>query len=493
MVALFFLALLLVAWVGEAPRDLDTSLYSGLWRSPLEIFASLFVPVPGIRLFPWQLLLFALLPVCLAAPNAFRNRSRELDVSIAMSLTSVAITFAWGLAQGGGAYEAYFQLWKFLAALLIAYLLPSIIRTAAHFRALAFTILIAALIRATLVMYFYWAYVRGKVTNIEYMTNHDDSMLFVTAILIVGSWALINGGRAAWTFAISQSSYLFYAMALNNRRIAWVELTVAAVVIYVLIGSSPLRRQINRWLILAAPIIFAYVVIGWGQDGPLFAPLRSFSTVGSMTDTSSLAREEENANLLYTMSVAGNPVLGTGWGIPYLRLTRYWNNYSLDWTLALYTPHNSLLGLAVFAGVVGILGIWLVVPVAAYLAARGYARTTQPIYRAAALVAAGILPAFSAHCYGDIGLQSFASCLIFGVALGTAARVTAIAASPVAYVKSNDGARAHPKPLRRTSDTIHGPPRGSAGEKASQRSVRPAALDSSGRRDRRLPPPRRPA
>jgi hypothetical protein len=111
-------------------------------------------------------------------------------------------------------------------------------------------------------------------------------------------------------------------------------------------------------------------------------------------------------------------------------LTRTYNNYDPSWVLAFYTPHNSLLGLALFAGLVGIVGIWGVVPVAAYLAARGYKSSTDPIQRTAAMAAVGMMVAYSVHCYGDIGFQSFPCGLILGVALATAGKVAAWNARP---------------------------------------------------------------
>src|SRR5262249_13426108 len=154
-----------------------------------------------------------------------------------------------------------------------------------------------------------------------YMTNHDDSLLFVTAIVIIGSWALLRQGRRARFVAIFVSLYLSNAIVLNNRRIAWLELVMAMVAIYVLIGAGPLRQRINRWLIAAVPFLLVYIVVGWGREGALFQPIQALSSTGSNYDASSLARQEENRNILYTMSVTGNPLLGTGWGVPYQKLT----------------------------------------------------------------------------------------------------------------------------------------------------------------------------
>jgi hypothetical protein len=419
-------ALLFLAWVGEWPLDLDPVLYSGLWRSPFAIFAPLFAPVPGIRLSPWQLLLLALVPICLATPGAYRHRSPTMDAAILISVGSIAVTFLWGWMRGGAPYQAYYQLWRFLAALLIGYLVMSIIRRPRDLQILGLTVVCAALIRGTLVSYFYWAHVHDRTISApDYMTSHDDSLLFVAAIVISGTWALIKRGGAAWTVASFTSLYLLYAIVLNNRRIAWVELAMALVVIYILIGPGALRRRINRAVIGAAPLLLAYAVIGWGREGALFAPIHALSSTGSDYDASSVARQEEIRNLLYTLSVSGNPVLGTGWGLPYQTVTTFYANFGESWSLALYTPHNSLLAVAIFGGLVGVLGIWGVIPVAAHLAASGYRNSADRIHRTAAIAAACILAAYSVHAFGDVGFQSFPCSVMLGFAIGTAGKVAA--------------------------------------------------------------------
>lgn len=420
-------ALLFVAWVGEARPELDTALFYGLWRSPFDVLGPLLEPVPGIRLTPWQLLLMALAPVCLASPGASGRRPAALDAAVWASLGCVAVTLLWGLLRGGGAWYAYYQLWRFLAGVLFALMLASVIRAPRDLRAVALTIVLAALVRATLVMYFYWVHVRGTRWEawLEYMSTHDDSLLFAAAILIVGCWALVERRALARTLAAAVSVYILYAMVLNDRRIVWVELAMASVAIYFLLGRSPWRRRLNRYLLIAAPFLLVYVAVGWGREGAIFAPVRAFSSVGSNEDASSLARLEENRNLMYTMLMAGNPLLGTGWGVPYQKLTSMYANYASSWELALYTPHNSLLGIAVFSGLAGILGIWCVVPVAGFLATRGYSKAADSIRRAAAMAAVGIGPAYSVHCFGDIGFQSLPCNLILAVGLATAGRLAA--------------------------------------------------------------------
>jgi hypothetical protein len=226
-----------------------------------------------------------------------------------------------------------------------------------------------------------------------------------------------------------------------------VELAVALALIYMLIGPGQLRSRINKWAIWVAPVVIVYLVAGLGSDSPMFAPVHALLTAGSNYDPSSLTRQEEARNLLHTLVDIGNPILGTGLGFPYDKAESYWSNYGADWILTLYTPHNAILGLAAYTGLVGIIGIWGVVPIGAYLAARGYRSSTDEIPRAAALVALGALATYSVHCYGDIGLQSFAGSLIFGAALATAGKVAVWSeALPAAQTMTTRAGGARPAP-----------------------------------------------
>jgi len=430
MITTIVFALFFAALVGESSVKLDPIMYSSLWRSWFVVLAPLFAPLPMISLSSWQVLLIGLAPFCVVASRSAPQRSRELDRTIFISIGCIAVTFLWGLTRGGSGYYAYYQVWRFMTALLLAYLLMSVVRTPRDLASLGKLVVLAALIRATLCIYFYWTYLNGKVYPMpEYVTNHDDSLLFVAATLILAIWVFVKGGKAAWMAALAVVPYVFYAMVLNDRRIAWVELALAAPAIYLMLGPGPVRAAINRYALFAAPLVLVYAVVGWGREGAIFAPIAALSSAGSNYDPSSLTRQEEIRNLLYTLTQIGNPIFGTGWGVPYIRLQHYWSNYSADWTLVLYTPHNSLLGVAVFSGLVGLIGIWGVIPMASFLATRGYRRSTELVPRAGAMVAVGCLVAYTVHCYGDVGFSSFVCNVLFGAALGSAGKVSAWAAA----------------------------------------------------------------
>src|SRR5262245_51276842 len=237
--------LFLLAFTAEAPND--TVLYGGLWRSPFEALGGLFVSLPGLNLFAWQVILIGLAPFCLLRPGAFRRRDRTMDVAVLVSLTSIALTFLWGWMRGGSAYNAYYQLWRFLVALLVGVLLLSVIRRPVDLKAIGLTVLLASLVRGGLAIYFYWAVVRGRIEPAPpYMTTHDDSLLFVVGVLIALGWALIRGTPTAWLAAVPVSATLLYAIVLNNRRLAWIELLLAFALMYLVLPRGRIKRRVNR-------------------------------------------------------------------------------------------------------------------------------------------------------------------------------------------------------------------------------------------------------
>ena len=108
----------------------DPLLYNSLWRSPLPVFAPLFDSLPLVRQPAWTLLLVAMVPLCYVQDGAIRRRAWPMDAAIGVSLTTVAFG-PWGVARGGSAYVAYYQLNAFLLALLVALLFA---RDVAHHR-----------------------------------------------------------------------------------------------------------------------------------------------------------------------------------------------------------------------------------------------------------------------------------------------------------------------------------------------------------------------
>lgn len=415
--------LMFVAWTAERPGD---DMYFANWRSPFQLFGPFFVSLPVIRQPLWNLLLMAFAPLCLLQRGAFRKRAWPMDVAIAVSLGAIAVTFLWGLARGGSAYQSYYQLHGFLVSLLVAFALTATIRSPRDLKAVGLTVLAAALVRGSLAIYFFYAHVKGRAIYPYpmFMTSHDDSLLFVAGVLVTVAWALARMRGRAWLLAAFVTAHLFLAMKVNNRRLAWVEIVLSLAFAYLLLPRGSVRRRVNRGLLVAVPALALYVAVGWDRPETIFVPLHAFdTTTGDDEDASSRARNEENLNLVYTY--LSNPLLGIGWGHPYVEVSRaFTQGFGPRFWQYPYLPHNSLVGLVAFSGFVGLLGIWSVVPMTAFLASRGYRFARSPVERAATMAAFCLLPAYGVQAFGDIGFQALTGGLLLAAAMAVASRVS---------------------------------------------------------------------
>jgi O-antigen ligase len=125
-------------------------------------------------------------------------------------------------------------------------------------------------------------------------------------------------------------------------------------------------------------------------------------------------------------------VLGRGWGhefdeiIPLPDISHAFADYR-------YHPHNSVLGMLAFGGVVGFSGLWGWISVAVFLTVRSYHRAREPIQRAGALVAMGVIVAYTNQCFGDMGTISWLGTLLIAMAatcVGKVATLTGAWPSP---------------------------------------------------------------
>jgi O-antigen ligase len=88
-----------------------------------------------------------------------------------------------------------------------------------------------------------------------------------------------------------------------------------------------------------------------------------------------------------------------------------------------YTPHNSVLGLLAFGGLVGFAAVWLVLSVGVFFAMRAYRRCGDAVDRAAALASVGMVVIYLLHCYGDMAIVSWHGVVLLAVALTAAGKL----------------------------------------------------------------------
>jgi hypothetical protein len=400
----------------------------GKWESPLAGLASLWFDnlnkVMGLGALHFAL--FDLTVVFLVAV-VIRRRFRRLDEGVvvlsasgigllcAAAFGGVLLLEGWGLAHGGDFRNSLWQVRQLAYVPLLAFIFDGALRGPEDNRFLGLILVTAACFKTLVGWYFYDVVARATNMKPAYVTTHSDSILFVMATVAVivfwherrtlGTWLLMGG----------VSAFAMVGMIINNRRIAYVELVVSLLVIYIMLPWTPLKRALARLTVMMLPLLAVYVAAGLNSSASIFKPVQIGSSLFfSQTDRSTATRDIENFNLDFTLKQ--NPILGTGFGHEYIELSRA-DDISHVFPQYRYIPHNSLLGLWAFGGVVGFSLLWMPLVAVVFFAKKSLARARRPLDRAAALTAVAAVVVYCIQAYGDMGLQSVEGTTLLAAAL----------------------------------------------------------------------------
>lgn len=406
---------------------------SVLWPASVAFFGTLkeFSGLPGASLSVFFFVTIGLLyrgvrgkkPAGWTAPPAFARNT------LLVLLGTVLALAALGLAQGGQVEWAFRQTIHLLQLPLVALVFLYALRVPEDLGAVGTAFVLVALARSLLVVFVYVAVcIPNGVTALpgkpEWCTTHSDSVLFVSALVILGVRALELRQRRAILQALGFGAVLLLAIVLNNRRLAFVSLAVAGLVTYLALDPSRRKRRVTIALAIVVPLLFFYVLVGSEatSTSPLFKPAKSIASVLNQSDTSSLSRDIENENLIYTLGL--HQLAPTGFGHEYayspnsppVDLSEVFKNYRL-------IAHNGVLWLWSIAGVVGFTLVWVVYPLAGTLALRAYRAAESSLERVAALTSLACIAVCVVQIWGDQGFSSYMTIVTFGVAFAVASRL----------------------------------------------------------------------
>jgi O-Antigen ligase len=407
------------------------------WHSPLNPLGGLLymnlnntVNVSALSFSLLQLILVGLLLLrlyrwALQIPGYERDgvcAGPPMVTSLVISLGAALVVTAYGIARGGDAQMCKIQLQVFLPILAMAYLMGVSLRPA-DYRTLAIIVVASACIKALMAL---WVRMTVPIPfgmapgEMEYATTHGDSMHFAVAVALLVALVFERPIRRHLQLLMCIAPILFAGMWANNRRLVWVQLGAACAILLVMNLRGRVTRALVRTTVYMLPVILLYGAVGWNSGSKIFAPVR---TIRSMTDSeadrSTFYRDTENYNLVYTFQ--SNPILGTGLGHKF-ELAVSLDDISTfkEWR---YLPHNSILGLWAFTGMLGFTGIFWAPVCGMTLAARSYRMTRSPDERIAASVAMGSLAAYFLHCWGDLGFTEPKSIFLVGAALAIAGQL----------------------------------------------------------------------
>jgi O-antigen ligase len=136
--------------------------------------------------------------------------------------------------------------------------------------------------------------------------------------------------------------------------------------------------------------------------------------ISDLRDPSSVWREMENKNLIFTLSL--HKIFGSGWGHEYLEIVRlpdiskFMPQYRL-------TPHNSIIWLLGVGGILGFAMLWMPIAVGVFLAARSYYAARDAVERIAAVSALAVIVAYVNQAWGDMGATGSLTTVLLACAL----------------------------------------------------------------------------
>jgi O-antigen ligase len=420
------LVLLFLSWALEVPGD---SFAFGRLETPWKLLGHLLWGKLNLvlPLSPLVMSGFDLLAVLLFAVIVYRQiRGSSLDrtgwVDSAAPLRTFALISvlavlwmsAYGLARGGSFRFVLWQSTRWIYLPVVYALMNQAIRGPGDARMVGRVLLGVGLFRALEAIV-----LRLMFPSVDFMphaTTHGDSVLFATCVAILGAMVMEMPGKRS--LGLSAALLPFFALAIkaNNRRLVWAEIGLVAIFFWIVTPWRPLKRLIVRRLVLAALPLALYSAVGWNTPSIVFWPVQKVrSLTDSSSNTSTLWRDLEIYNLVYTYSQ--NPLFGSGFGHPFaeiIKLPDVTNFYELE----PYVPHNSVLGLWAFGGLVGFTLIWAVFPVGFFFTVRAYRWARTGAERVTALGAGAVQICYLMQGYGDLGFGHWGS--VFTVAAGYA-------------------------------------------------------------------------
>lgn len=419
-----FLALLFFAVTLDDPTD---RAYFGLWRSPLWPLGKLLFT--NVALFTgFEICIFALTAV-MVARRLWLPRSevqkldpitglapRPLQVALLISGGTVLLLLAMGLLRGGIFREALWQFRSLLMMPFVGMLALYALDLPKDLPKLLGVLVTGSLVKALLGTFFMYAIAFPRGEYPPHTTGHNDTMIFVTAVLTALTMFWEKPTRRHLWLMLLWLPLIAMALKLNDRRIAYVDIVMALGLIVLISPMHEMKRKFTRVAVVLAPIFLLYVAAGWNQTGTVFGlaqKVRSIIAPAENTEeeSSNVERDIENFNIMKTWE--RNMVFGQGFGHAF---TEYIPSNDFRQSAFGHVGHNSILWLLWIGGIVGFTGVLAYLAVGLFFLGRALPAITAWRERVALLVSLGIIVTYLMQAFGDMGTQA----LMFDFFVGTA-------------------------------------------------------------------------
>jgi O-antigen ligase len=416
----------------------DDNTALGLWHTPWSIINELLVynidrTIPaahGFKLSGLELLLLLCFGIAVhrrATGSRVDSRGREQTARVMVEfalvyLLAIAYAVTNGMLRGGSTDIAIWQARPLLHLVLLFFLFKVAFPGARDYRVVGRVVVAAALGKAILALWVYGMFAR-QGQALACATSHGDSFLFVMGCVMLITNFLERTDRFK-IFSLLPVALLFAGMWANNRRLAWVQLGLTLVALFLLSKNSPWKRKVARTAMVVLPVLALYVGAGWNSQSSVFAPVKMARSVSDTKgDRSTYFRQVENFNLGLGMTFS--PIRGVGFGHEFAEY------YPMDDITSMFPqyhaePHNQVLGLLLFAGLLGFAGVWSFYGMGIFLAARSYRFATTPPRRVAAMCGYATILVGLMDAYGDLGPYNIQHQVLMALALALIGKLAVV-------------------------------------------------------------------
>jgi O-antigen ligase/polysaccharide polymerase Wzy-like membrane protein len=410
------LVLLVLSWTLEVTGD---AFAMGKVQTPWHALGALLFSKLNLTL-PVDALVFScfdVLLLLLAALIVYRHSTdsridragwvvspRPIGQAAVLLLVGMAWMMFFGLARGGSFRWALWQLNRHLYLPLVFLLMSEALRGASDAMTVGKIVLGAGVFRAAEALIVRQMFPSTEV--LPHATTHHDSVLFATCLAILLAMILEKPTRRTLKLCALLLPVYLGGIIANNRRLVWTELAMVGLFIFLITPMGRAKRFLVRGMVLSLLPLLIYAAAGWNsQSGTLFGPVRTFrSLFDSNVDASTRWRDWENYDLVVTFKQ--NPLFGSGFGHPYVEAIKL-PDITKSYELEPYIPHNSVLGLWAYGGLVGFTLLWLIYPVGMFFTVRAYRWSRTPVERITALGAAAVQICYLMQGYGDLGFGTW--------------------------------------------------------------------------------------
>ena len=403
-----FLAVLL------EPFKTDPFMHAG-WLLESDISSS--TPLNFAKASPLELILlitaFAVLGRAVVArswPAGGTQFKRPLLIFLGLLLAAAV----WGLARHGSFTIALWETRSLVAALLVAFLIPVLLPRREQVEQLVSLVILAVVLLSIEIIWRRFTLL-ADVKDLDLAFDHATPNLMNFVVVLLLARLIWPASRRQRLVALA-IPLILYAEMLTERRAGWIGLDVGFILLTIFVFR--LRRKVFYFLVLPLLIVYAgYLGAFWNAQGTIAEPARAVKSIvkpDARDAASNLYRQLEMADI--RLNVRASPVLGLGFGHPY---TFYIPLPDLSWwQFWHYESHNSLLWIWMEMGPLGFITFLT-------LLGAGIVRGVQLLRRASSNRSAPLLIAFvcailmfAIYCFVDLGMFSFRSTLLLGLALG---------------------------------------------------------------------------